>query len=167
MYKILCFYRCPASTIAFLDGIFLSTAINLLTGMNSYSGLSLTFMWIAVGLMGLGTIILFLFQNIASNLQESYLKWKSDREEHNIAYPEDAKSFPTDWTSFIKLSVFFHPYFSSNKVNSIEENNELEKKFFQRCNYSKHNLYLRLIFSFVPLLISIVFMILAMHLSVS
>lgn len=164
MSKILKVYRCPSTTVAFLDGIFLSTAINLLTGINSYSGLSLWLMLISILFMIVGTIVLFLFQNSASNLQEGYTQWKFDREEHNIAFPEEANSFPTDWLSFVELSTVYYNYFLNTK-DCVEKKYELEKKHFQNCHYSKRNLYLKIFFSFLPLLISIAFMIVAMCLS--
>ena len=93
-------YRSNPATIAFLDGIFISAAINILTGMGTYEG---DVKWIALAAsvtMLVGSIILLLWQNSASKLQEYYKSWVEDIKIRNDTVDKNDPK-PYDWIAFI------------------------------------------------------------------
>lgn len=106
-------YTANTATLAFFDGIFISAAINILTGINSYVG---NIKWVALAasiMMTIGSIILLLWQNTASKLQEHYKFWKEEVTIRNNTLDKKMPN-PYDWISFIKRCD------ECNKDNNIQ-----------------------------------------------
>lgn len=115
-------YQSNPATIAFFDGIFISAAINILTGMGTYEG---SVKWIALATsitMMLGAIILLFWQNAASKLQEYYKIWVDDVKIRNGTVDKNNPQ-QYDWISFIqkcdedyKNPSSEFPHYSINKL---------------------------------------------------
>lgn len=106
-------YTANTATLAFFDGIFISAAINILTGINSYVG---NIKWVALAasiMMTIGSIILLLWQNTASKLQEHYKFWKEEVIIRNNTLDKKTPN-PYDWISFIERCD------ECNKKNNIQ-----------------------------------------------
>ena len=108
--------------IAFLNGVIMSAAINILTGVNDYDPPK---KWIALGIsitMLLGSILLIVWQNIAEKLQEAYPKWKEEIITNNTYY---GKTNASSWSAFIRT------------IDQVKKNEEQMKNFkypvYSRC----------------------------------
>lgn len=137
-------YTANTATLAFFDGIFISAAINILTGINSYVG---SIKWVALVasiMMTIGSIILLLWQNTASRLQEHYKFWKDEVTIRNNTLDKKAPN-QCDWISFII------------KCDECKKNNNSQSFDFPR--YSISYLVFITVCCYVSLLVSIGLMI--------
>lgn len=92
-------YQWSPTLIAFLNGAIMSAAINILTGVNDYDPPK---KWIALGIsiaMLLGSILLIVWQNIATKLQETYPQWEKIVIKNNKDY---GMQTDTSWNTFIR-----------------------------------------------------------------
>lgn len=118
-------YKFNPTTIAFLDGIFVSAAINILTGMGSIDNNG---KWISLAsaiTMMIGAILLLAWQNAANKLQKSYDEWIKPIKDRNKRANDSNHQEPTDWITFIKIcNLPFVMHKSKSLILNLEKKNQ-------------------------------------------
>lgn len=151
--SVLKLYKLNPVVIAFIGGAIISVAINLLTGINSYSGYIKWVVLVDSFILLIDSVLLLIWQNVTSDIQESYKSWQTLVIENNKFFNNNKQ---TDLISFIKECDNNNN--NKEKNNSDLKNNEQSYKANSN-NYSIARLALYPILSIILLLIGIALMI--------
>lgn len=120
--KIFSAYKCKIATLAFLDGVLVSAAINVLTNFSAYVGYK---KWVALGFvaaMSICAVLMLFWQNIATKLQDIYTLWKADVENNNENCKGETPR-PTNWATMMRAAVIDYK-------NTKETIGNIDKKYF-------------------------------------
>lgn len=97
MRLILGWFHIRPTTIAFLDGIFISTAINMLTGIKDFEGYKKVYALVAILLLIALSICLLLSEQKASILQDKYADWEMEMKKLDAVRHSDM----ANWNTYI------------------------------------------------------------------
>lgn len=119
-------YHINPVTIAFIDGSIISAAINLLTGMGSYDDYKKWITLAASLILIIDSILLLVWQNAASKLQESYKPWVEFINTQNKNSNSADEQQSTDWLSYIEKCN--REYLEHKKNNENNKDNNFDIK---------------------------------------
>lgn len=104
------FFHVSPAAIAFIDGIFISVGINVLTGLSSCSGLQIFFAVLSAVFFIALAIVLFIWQNLSSSANENYKQWQKCIQENRSLKKVTGVNDKDDWSTYLACCFDYNNY---------------------------------------------------------